>query len=204
MIKINLAKRKQSLLVGEGQKTKMGAGLGRIKMDQLKELPIRKLGMAALVALIASYSLDNYKETRLLEGEAVVVKLQGEVEKIQNELKKFSDFEAIKKSVDADEATIKTKLDVIEKLVQDRSDTAKLLLTLSTTIQNEVWLTELAIMKADVTIKGAALDLNQISDFMRNLKQNAFFTAVDLSNTQQESSDLGMEFASFELKGKRR
>src|SRR5690349_3825826 len=120
MIKINLATRKQSGLVPEGTKPKLSLSLGRIKTDQLKDLPIRKLVISVAVGLLASYSLDGYKESEIESLNAVVAKLTAKRDKQQEELKKFKEYEEIKKAVDADELLVRTKLEVIQKLISDR------------------------------------------------------------------------------------
>lgn len=201
MIKINLATQKQygSLENAKGSKL----ALNRPDLDALKDLPIRKVVLPLVVGVLATYLLDGYKEEELRKLDAVVVSLVAEGNKIKLEADKIHEYEPIKKSLDQDETDLKTKLDIIRKLISERSSAPKVLAYISSSIPTDVWLTEFAISNSDVSMKGGSMGYNQISDFMKLLNENAYFSAVDLKNTKQDR-DAGIEITSFELQGKRR
>ena len=199
MIKINLALRKQA---GEGDPAKGGAA-GKVKLDALKGLPIRKIAIPLIVGVVASYLLDNYKEEEVHKLDLVVTKLNNEGAKYMSDAAKFKDFEPVKKQLDLDENLIRIKLDVIRKLTNGRAPQSKFLIAISNAIPAEVWLNDFKVEKNDVTFKGLALGYGQISDFMKALNSDAFFSGIELKNSQQEKMG-SVEVASFELKGKRR
>ena len=202
MIKINLALRKQA---GEADPGKGGAvgSLGKVNLDAFKGFPIRKVVIPLIVGSVASYLLDNYKEEEIHKLDLIVTKLNNEGAKYMADAAKFKDFEPVKKQLDQDEALIRTKLDVIKRVTSGRAPQSKFLIAISSAIPSEVWLNDFRVEKTDVTFKGMALGYGQISDFMKTLNSDAFFSGIELKNSQQEK--LGaVEVASFELKGKRR
>lgn len=202
MIKVNLATRKQA---GTGGGVKGGAAAGATKtsLSSLKELPIRKVAVPLMVGVFASFLLDNYKDEEMSKLEVILTKATTDGAKYQADALKFKVYEPVKKSLDEDELTIRTKLEVIRKITTDRISPAKFLVSIANAIPTEVWLSEFKVEKSDVIFKGAAMGFGQISDFMKNLNENAFFLGVELKNSQQDREG-SVEIASFELKGKRR
>jgi Tfp pilus assembly protein PilN len=199
MIKINLASRKQSSAMGGG-----GGGLAGFLADKniesLKELPLKKIALTVIVGIGASYLLDDFKANEMAKLAAQEAALNTDKQKATAALAKLKDFDEVKKGLDNDEFTLKTKIETIDKLVEDRRTPPKLLMELSKSIPPEVWLSEFKIEHPDVKIIGASMGFNQISDFMKNLNENVFFTALQLEKTEQGHDG----FATFELKAKRR
>ena len=48
------------------------------------------------------------------------------------------------------------------------------------------------------------LGFGLVSDFMKNLNESAYFSEVELKNTQQNREEAGSEKVNFELEAKRR
>jgi hypothetical protein len=121
VIKINLALKKQTTVTaakeGRGGATNL---LGNIRLDQIKELPLRRILIPVVVGYVASLSLDGYKEDRLNEVEQALAKQKAEESKTQAELSKVKSYESLKNNLDGDELLIKTKLDVVKKLMDNR------------------------------------------------------------------------------------
>jgi Tfp pilus assembly protein PilN len=203
MIKVNLATRKQSGVFGDSKNSKANS-FGKVNLDQVKDLPLRKLIVPIVVCFLGNYMLDGYKEDELKKLDQTLSKVNSDSTKLQNELNKLRGYDSIKKTLDADEITIKTKLETIQKLIADRSAPPKILVSVATMIPKDVWLSELKTEKLDITMKGSSLGFNQISDFMKSLNESAYFMDVDLKNSQQSKDSSGDEFAVFELKAKRR
>ena len=198
MIKINLAKRlstKASSSSGSG----LDGLIGKVDLDQFKDLPIKKVMVPLVAAYIASYSVDFYRESLVDNLNRVVKKLTEESEKLQNEGKKFENYTATKKIIDEDEVTLKTKLDTIKTLVDGRTLPSKILLTFLDAIPDEVWLTEVDLNPTGVNVKGSAFDFNQISDFMKNLNESPLFSEVNLTRSEQVKGKVDAAVANFEL-----
>ena len=217
MIKINLATRKESGLVGQGAKTPaslggMNVNLSKVNFDELKNLPIRKIIVPLAVCLIASYGLDIHKENEMIGLEEEAAKLQEQNKKLQVTVSNFKSYDTLKKSLDEDQLVIRTKLDTIRKLAGDRSFVPKLLVFISSSIPSNVWLSVFDLKDSDLKIVGSALGYHEIYDFMKILNDNPELKDVNIRNNQQNPSSqggsksgaVGLEMANFEFEGKRR
>jgi len=78
------------------------------------------------------------------------------------------------------------------------------LVSVSEVIPPEVWLVTFDVEGKKVTFRGGAVGFNQISDFMRSLSGSAYFTNLNLVQTQQEKLPTGLEVTTFELKAMKR
>jgi Tfp pilus assembly protein PilN len=169
-------------------------GLSKVVEEALVMLPF-------IVGVAATYMLDSYKEDEINKIQKLIEKHAAEGRKLQTEVAKFKGYEGIKKALDEDETTIRTKLDTIQKLTETRAEPVKMLSLLSTSIPKDVWLTEYRIDRADISLKGSTVDFNQISDFMKNLRDSTRFADVELRDSQQQKEQAGGRVASvFELK----
>ncbi len=212
MIKINLALRKQSGAgASDAGKTGTGAfalptGVSRMTLDidQLKDLPIKSMVICLAVSAIAWYLSTTYKEEEMQKLADIQAKVSEERARLEEEIKKYKSFDEVKKSIDQDEFTLRTKIDTIQKLIADRSSPPRLMLSLALSIPKDVWLTELKISETETRFKGYSLGFNQISDFMKGLGESAYFTDLSIKKTEQSKDDLGVEVAAFELAATRR
>jgi len=210
VIKINLALKKQSSAAssagGGGGGGFLGAGVGRIdfRLDGIKELPVKKIASALLACIVLTYFFEGYKEDEVAKVDVVLTELRAEVNRLQAETGKIKGFDVLKKQLDSDEFILKSKIETIEKLVADRTTPPKLLMALSAAMPAEVWLSSLRIQDGEVTLAGGSVGFNQISDLMKNLNENIYFSELTLKKTEQSKDKLGREFAEFELTAKRR
>ncbi|MGZ3687096.1 MAG: PilN domain-containing protein [Bdellovibrionota bacterium] len=203
MIKINLALKKGP--VGStDNKPDFKNAFRSIDFGILRELPLKKIALTLSVAVLSSYVLDDYKQKELMKLDTSIQQFSSEQSKLRAELAKTKGYEEVKRQLDADEVMIRTKIETIQKLIADRAVLPKVLLTLSGGIPTEVWLSDFKVANEDVAFKGSSLGFNQISDFMRNLNESAYFTDLHLINTQQGKDDVGADVAQFELSAKRR
>ncbi len=206
MIKINLALRKQSpTLMGAAKGGKPGTGGSKgFDMEILKDLPVRKYVAALLTCLIANYTLEFYEEEVMKENQVVLDQVTKENEKVKAQLKDVKKFEDVKKLLETDEKTLRTKIDVIRQLVAQRGSPPKLLMGIAASIPKDAWLTDLSVKEDNATFKGYAMGLGQVSDFMRSLSQNPFFKDLTLKSSTTSKDETGLEVASFELGAKRK
>ncbi len=207
MIKINLATKKQA----ETSDTKTKAGsigdiLARVNLSQINDIfPIRKLIVPLAVAIFANYMVENYIEEEMKKLQSSYEKVTIEGEKWKSDLEKFKVYDSVKVQLDADEIGIKNKLETIKKLLGTRTEAGKIIFSISNGLPSDLWLTELSFNHSTMNVKGGALEYNQISDFMKNLNDNALFTDVELKGSEQiQSKDFGVGETSFELIAKRR
>ncbi|MEN9723716.1 MAG: hypothetical protein RJB38_1702 [Pseudomonadota bacterium] len=214
MIKINLASRKMASGASlEGSSgTALSAVLSRFIPQAsgggpsltVSDLPLR----AILVGLVGAFGAQFYFDG---EREAVISRLDTQIEKaksvqtgLQNQLKEAPVMEELKTRLEADERLVRTKLETIMKLMQDRQTSVHALKVVSTSIPSEVWLSQLSFSPSEVSFVGQALDYNQISDFMNRLGQADFMTDLNLDGSSQVKDEKGVTVNSFRITAKRK
>jgi Tfp pilus assembly protein PilN len=216
VIKVNLATRKQSSMsnvaiddkaAGFKKKFDFKLDLRNINVGDIGSgvagLPIKRLIFLIVAGTAGFYMLGNYKDTKIAEKEAELAKLKAEQKHIAEELDKTKGLETIKASMDADAATLKTKIDVITKLLDGRQDPPKTLVALANGIPAEVWLSDFSVKGDSVSLKGSSVDFDKVTELYKNLQENVFFTDVRLVDSH-EAKDGGRSIAQFELVTKRK
>lgn len=211
MIKINLAKKK-SLAAAGVEGTPGTAGLGGkfsldklgIKWEDVKELPLKTIAFCIAASYFGSDAVEKYKEERLQETDRAVKTLQEKQNKLMGDLAKTKDYDVQKKQLEADEATLKGKIDAIQRLVSDRMALYNTMLAMASAIPPGVWLNDYSIQGDTCVFRGSSLDLNQISDFMKRLGETPHFRDISLKSTAQSKDSTGAEIATFDLSAKRR
>ncbi|MEK6706098.1 MAG: PilN domain-containing protein [Bdellovibrionota bacterium] len=202
MIKINLATRKQAALSME-TKAAGGSALS-FDINSIKDLPWRKIAVPLIAAIAINWVFNGYKEEELKKKDEIIAKLSAERGVLVDKAGKIKGYEEMKKAIEADESVIRTKIDIIRELVADRGRPPRMLLSVSNSVPKNVWLSELKIASKDVIFKGTSLDFTEISDFMKNLGETAYYTDVSLSNSQKTNEENSGEAASFEVSAKGR
>jgi hypothetical protein len=214
MIKVNLQHRKAAVGVaagtGEGAKGFSGFGglLEKLRGGDFGDSDKRSaiiVGIVYAVIIGGGWWIVGEREAEMLakvdaESSAVDSKLN----LLSSELNKTSGYEQIKKSLEADEKTIRTKIDTIQELIRDRSTPPKILTTLSETIPKEVWLQEFSLKDQHFKIRGNSTSMDVISDFIKGLEETIYFKNVVLKSSKQETPKGGHSTASFELEADRR
>ena len=207
MIKINLATRKQS---ASATGTAIGpTGIANLfkfnsVVDGMKDLPVREIALYVVMGTVGYFVADEFKVDQLKEATDQVTKVDEEKKKLQGEIVKLKGLDAVKAALEGDETVIRTKIETIQKLIAGRQIPPKILTTLSSGIPQEVWLSDLRIQESEVSIKGSSYGFNQISDFMKNLSDSAYFKDLKLLGTQQNKDSTGVNLATFVIVAKRR
>ncbi|MBS1963938.1 MAG: PilN domain-containing protein [Bdellovibrionales bacterium] len=219
MIKINLHHRKAAVGVSAGSATgasgvggikgfieKMrgaGAGVDGISDGEKRSLIILVVVYAAILG--GGWWYLGEKKTELLgDLDTEVAALDSKIQLLTSELNKTSGYEKIKKSLESDEKTIRTKISTIQELIRDRSTPPKILMTLSESIPKEVWLREFSLQSRHFRILGSCTGMDVVSDFMKALEETIYFKGVVLRSSRQDTAKGGHVTASFELEADRR
>ncbi len=82
---------------------------------------------------------------------------------------------------------LEKKVELIRTLRAQQGVAVGILDAVAKDIPDWVWLTELVLNKTGVLIKGKALSLVLVSDFVRNLERAGPFAALSIINTQQRT-----------------
>lgn len=213
MIRINLATRKSANVASEAAGV---GGLGNAAaafknlspaevINQIREIPnLLPLLLVGILYYAAQSYVDSYREEKIKEVDRRILAITDEQERIRHELASKKDLEIKKKQLEDDELVLKTKYDVIEKLLQDRSAPAQIFLNLSKTIPPEIWLSEMRLDATSLQLKGDSLDFNPISDFQKNLRESLFFKSAQLKGSVQGVDETGLEVTKFDLTAERK
>jgi Tfp pilus assembly protein PilN len=222
MIKINLAARKGSAVATSAGQTDAGTGqntastslqsqISRLKdlqfnaatLGELKDLPIKRLGGVILIIFVANYLSSSFQADELKKLDDQLEKIATQGRTLKAELDKTKGFDVIKKSLEADELTMKTKIEVINKLLSDRQKPPKVLLGLSSIIPAEVWLSNFNLTQDDMKLSGYALNQLLVPEFEKLLGESADFKDVRV-NSQTAATEGGMDVVRFDITAKRK
>ncbi len=195
MIRINLARQKKSSLSSGGSvKISDGGGSGGLSVLLLRIVLPLGIGFAS------NFALETYFASQREGMEAEIASIEDEKLKATKKLAEVKGFETEKKKLEQTQQFIRTKIETIEKLVQNRDSTAQGLLSLSRAMPRDVWLTEISDSGDAFEIKGSTLDAGLVSDLMVKLQKSVFFQDVQLKNSV--SRDQVGSLADFQLGGK--
>jgi Tfp pilus assembly protein PilN len=157
-----------------------------------------------MTVLIANYLSSSFQAEELSKLDGQLEKLVTQQKGLKAELEKTKGFEAIKKSLEADELTMRTKIEVINKLLQDRQKPPKVLLGLSNIIPADVWLSTFELDASEVKLSGYAMNNLQVPEFQKNLNESADFKDVTLLGQSSMKDSSGMDVVKFDFQAKRR
>ena len=110
---------------------------------------------------------------------------------------------ALKDPLEKDEFTIRTKIETIEKLVEERKRATSSLLKLSEFIPEEVWIKSLTVTDRQVAIAGTSIDFDQVTTFINSINNNQVFAKYQpfklISTNKSENREMGISIASFNV-----
>lgn len=208
MIKINLASKKASAISSGG-----GAGAGLLSKlggaGALQSLTPEKKAMLVtgilygIVLFAANHFIEGYKTQELEKIQTEIAGIESKIKLADSELSKTTGFEKLKKDLENDEKLIRTKIETIRSLINERTTPPKILVSLSQATPKDVWIQSFALDSGKLTISGRSYGIALVSDFMRSLEETIYFKDVVLKSSRQER-DQGQELASFELEASRR
>lgn len=211
MIKINLATRKQAAFVNPDKAPGSAMGgmgafskLKNLSLDDIRVLPIRSMALLLAFAIAGQYFVGDYKKSEIKKLEDGLEKLNQRKLELTSLSRKSQGFQEIKKSLESDEFTMRTKIDTIQKLMLDRKGSSELLIVLADVIPEDVWLSQVGVKDAQIQLKGNSTNFDLVSDFMKKMGESPSFADLVLKSTQKNSDPSGVEVATFELSARRR
>ncbi len=106
-------------------------------------------------------------------------------------------YEELEREKDA----YKKRVDVIDDLQAKQSGPVNLLSMISETVNrsDEVWLKTMTDEGSSVNLKGVALSVHSVADFMHNLEKTGQFKEVEIKSSYQDESVKDMQAFQFEL-----
>ena len=212
MIRINLGRRKRAG-GGSGAGDMLGEILGKLgikgKDGEAKKFdfkgPIPKVAMGIVAAMMTEDHLNGLKEEDLKRVGKQIESVEKEKGKLESELAKIKGFEPMKKQLEDDEKAIRLKLEVVNKLLDNRNAPARMLMQIAQAIPEEIWLTHVTVNKDTVNLRGATPGYSQVSDFINALNTSGQLGEIALSGIEESKGDKKeQQIQTFELKALRR
>lgn len=216
MIKINLYHRKAAVSVSADSGSGGAGGLAGILAKfrglgdsaaaggDLKPLAIQA-GIYLVIVAAAVWYLGERRSALLAELDVEIAAIDSKSALLASELSKTSGYEQIKKSLEQDEKTIRTKIATIQELIRDRSTPPKILMSLSEATPKDVWLKAFVLQDRKFHIAGSSNGMDVVSDFMKGLEETIYFKNIVLKSSKTETTQkAGRQTAQFELEGERR
>ncbi len=150
-----------------------------VRVSKKKEAGKQQLVLAAAVvvaALFGNYAWDHTRTADLQARQSKLTHTKAEItqlEKIIGEVK----------NIKAEQAALKEKLDVLDKLKQGRTGPVKLLDELATLTPKRLWFKKVDEKGGAMTFDGTASTIDDVSALMSGLKSSRFFSKVELKKT---------------------
>ncbi|MEW6056510.1 MAG: PilN domain-containing protein [Bdellovibrionota bacterium] len=214
MIKINLAKKRKaanattltdikSLNVSTLIAILKGGGDGGSKLDLRG--PIPKIAIALVVCWFVSSTVEEIERDAVKKIDDQIHVIESERAEIQRKLDRIKGFEPLKRQLEEDEVAIRTKLECVTKLMENRNAPSRMMMHIAQVIPEDMWLTEFRVSPDVVRLEGATPGYNQVSDFIKALNGTSQFGEINLSGIQENvSAEKDQKFQTFELEAKRR
>jgi Tfp pilus assembly protein PilN len=150
-------------------------------------------------------ALDGFRAERLGEVDRQIAEIERQKAVVNAGLAKVKGYEAIKKQLEDDEQSIRTKLAVLNKLLENRNAPSKLMLQVAQSIPDEVWLTDLKTNATNVRLAGATPGYSQVSDFIKALNSTSQFGEITLSEIKESvTANKDQRVQQFELSAAKR
>jgi len=165
-----------------------------------KELAIRNQAVVAGIVLVTALGSIGFLHVNITgqisATEKNITETQRKLKELETTVKKIEQFKAQK-------ADLEKKLDIIAKLVAGRSGPVSLMLELSLSSPEKLWINKLSIKGSSMELAGIADTEKTIIDFSQNLKQQKHISDVQLQELQggKKNSPQGtlIEFVEFKL-----
>ncbi len=87
------------------------------------------------------------------------------------------------KNIKAEQAALRDKLDILEKLKAGRQGPVRMLDELASVTPKKLWLRKMDEKSGAVTFEGSAATIDDVSAFMAALKKSQYFSNVELKKT---------------------
>ena len=175
-------------------------------MIHINLLPVRvskkkaagKQQLLLFVVLVAAGYVGNFvwASTRASELKTV----ENKVRATREEIAQLDRIIGEVKNIKDQQAALREKLDTLTRLKANRTGPVKVLDALASVTPKRLWLTKLEEKGLAVTFAGAAVSIDDVSEFMTALKANPHFTAVELTKTALATNPAKrQEYVDFQL-----
>ncbi len=150
-----------------------------VRVSKKKEAGKQQLILFALLLVLGLIGNFFWSSSRASDLSARQAKLKrtkddiAQLEKIIGEVK----------NIKAEQAALRDKLDVLDKLKAGRQGPVRMLDELASVTPQKLWLKKMEEKTGAVTFEGSAATIDDVSAFMAALKKSQYFDGVELKKT---------------------
>jgi type IV pilus assembly protein PilN len=137
-------------------------------------------GLVVVAAVIGNFAWASARSSELSSREAKLKRTRDEIAQLDRIIGEV-------KNIREQQAQLREKLDVLAELKANRSGPVRVLDALASVTPKRLWLTKLEEKKGVVTLAGSAATIDDVSEFMTELKKSPYFDQVELSKTQAKA-----------------
>jgi type IV pilus assembly protein PilN len=150
-----------------------------VRVSKKKVAGKQQLILFALVAVLGV--IGNLLWTQARAGE--LKSRQTRLKRTQEEIEQLERIIGEVKNIKEQQAALKAKLDILDKLKSARSGPVRMLEELATITPKKVELRKMEEKGGTMTFDGSAASIDDVSAFMAALKTSRYFTGVELRKT---------------------
>ena len=150
-----------------------------VRVSKKKEAGKQQLALFAVVlvaGLLGNYFWGASRAGDLKAREAKLARTRDDIAQLERII---GEVRNIKEA----QLELQKKLDVLDKLKQGRTGPVRMLDELAIVTPRQLWLSKLEEKTGAVVFAGAAVSIDDVSEFMLKLKQSKYFTNVELKKT---------------------
>jgi type IV pilus assembly protein PilN len=176
MIKINLlAEGKRPVVARKGKAPAVGGGGGQ------RELGNVLLLAGLVVGLLAAGAWYFWTNSKLKQKVQEVAAAQREVEELQQVIKEVEEYKAKK-------ADLERKIEVINGLKANQRGPVQIMDQVSRGLPELLWLVNLDVAASTINVRGTALNMSAVANFIDNLDKVEEFAEPILTDATQTSA----------------
>lgn len=146
--------------------------------------------LTILVAVIVHFAYQNTIEQQAKK-----------IEDSDAEIKRLEKIIGEVKELDTQKQRLLNQLAVIDRLEKGKRGPVRVLDEMSSAIPKRVWLMDFKEAGGVMSLRGAAIDNADVSEFMRALQKSPYFTEVTLKFTQADARE-GVQIYRFQIECK--
>ncbi len=163
--------------------------------EERRKADIRQFAVmlaGTLVASLAAVAFFHWTvSSEISRTKDAVAQTQRQIDQFGPQLKQVEEYRKTK-------AEIEQKLEVIDRLDQNRSGPVHVLDEIATHAPDKLWVTKVAARGQKITIEGMSLDNEIVAHFMTALNESPYFEDVELAETAAKQQG-GFKLNEFEL-----
>ena len=153
------------------------------KVSKKKQAGTQQLAIAAAVlvaALAGNFFWSSSRASALAAREAKVKRTKAEIANLEKIIGEVNDIKQ-------QQAAVKDKLAVLDKLKANRTGPVRLLDELAGLVPKRVWIRKFDEKDRNVSFEGSAVTIEDVSAFMSALQKSPYFTSVELRKTSAKA-----------------